>query len=242
MTSPVRHFGTIRGGEEVLIAGYNKGQNACFVVRLTHLPQDESAALRQIAMSVTAQNLDFLIPTLRVELHKSGQDWFTHLATRLYRNDGAVLSLPLKEIETMNEQQKAFFKGYGAAVEPEGGPSSRVGSDQEFRTPLTDAAGDVVVAEPISEAQAPANLEQARAAGLAPTPSTDPEMARAAAQAAPPPAQNDAMLAVLAQLAEGQQQMAASLDKLADKVKAPPRRKTTRKKTTAKKPAATSAA
>ena len=91
------------------------------------------------------------------------------------------------------------------------------------------------LAEPITEAQAPANLEQARAAGLAPTPSTDPEMARAAAQAAPPPAQNDAMLAVLAQLAEGQQQMAASLDKLADKVKAPPRRKTTRKKATAKK-------
>ena len=95
-----RHFGTIRGGEEVVVAGYNKSTNACLIVRVTHLPQDEGADLRRIAMSTSAQNLDYLIPTLRVEIHKSGQDWFTHLATRLYRNDGAVANISLKDSST----------------------------------------------------------------------------------------------------------------------------------------------
>ena len=227
-----RHFGTIRGGEEVIVAGYNKGTNSCIVIRVGHLPQDEGAALRQIAMSTTAQNLDYLIPTLRVELHKSGQDWFTHLATRMYRQDGSVANMPLKEIETMNEQQKAFFKGYGSAVEPEGGPSQRVGSGQEFTTPIVGLNDEIVVAQPMTEAQQPANLQQARAAGLvsSPTPQTDPEMARAAAQAGGANADaTAAMMQAITSLAESQAQMAASLEKLAGKVKTPARKPAARK-------------
>lgn len=236
--STQRHFGTIRGGEEVVIAGYNKSINACLIVRVNHLPQDEGSDLRRIAMSTAAQNLDYLIPTLRVEIHKSGQDWFTHLATRLYRNDGAVANVPLKELETMNEQQKAFFKGYGAAVEPEGGPSNRVGGNQEFSTPIATDDDEIVVAAPVNEATAPANLEQARQQGVvAPTPQNDPEMARAAAQAGGTPAggQLDALTAAMATLAEAQTKQAAALETMASKMKPAPRKKAApRKKPAAK--------
>ena len=236
MNTTHRHFGTIRGGEEVVVAGYNKSTNACLIVRVTHLPQDEGADLRRIAMSTSAQNLDYLIPTLRVEIHKSGQDWFTHLATRLYRNDGAVANISLKEIETMNEQQKAFFKGYGNAVEPEGGASGRVGSAQEFSTPISNDDGAVVTAAPITEQTAPANLEQARAQGIvSSTPQNDPEMARAAAQAAGGNGQIDMLAAAMASLAESQAKQADAMTAMAAKMKAPARKKAApRKKATVK--------
>jgi hypothetical protein len=228
--SQLRHFGTIRGGEEVVIIGYNKGTNACLVCRPNTLPQDEAASLRQIASSTTAQNLDYLVPLLRNEVHKSQQDWFTHLCTRMQRNDGAVISLPLKEIETMNDGQKAFYKGYGAAVEPKGGPSRRVGTDQEFRTPIANENDEIVAATPITEKQEAVNLEQARAQGLvSPTPRNDPEMARAAAQAAGVD-NNAAMLAALTTLAESQASMAASMAELSKKMKAPTARKTPTRK------------
>jgi hypothetical protein len=229
-----RHFGTIRGGEEVVIAGYNKSTNACLICRVTHLPQDEGADLRRIAMSTSAQNLDYLIPTLRVEIHKSGQDWFTHLATRLYRNDGAVSNISLKELETMNDQQKAFFKGYGAAVEPEGGASGRVGGAQEFSTPIANEDGAVVATAPITETSAPANLEQARLQGVvSPTPQNDPEMARAAAQANG--GGNDQMLAALTALAAASTKQAEAMEAMAAKMKPAARKKAApRKKATAR--------
>jgi hypothetical protein len=235
MSATDRHFGTIRGGEEVVILGYNKSTNSCLICRVTHLPQDEAASLRRIAMSTTAQNLDFLIPTLRVELHKSGQDWFTHLASRLYRNDGAVANIPLKEIETLNDQQKAFFKGYGNAVEPKGGPSSRVGGKQEFTTPISTLDDEIVVATPLTDAATPANLEQARAAGLlSPTPKNDPEMARVAAQANGSGGDSAALVAALTSLAESQAKQADAMAAMAKKMKsAPARRKTTAKKASA---------
>lgn len=228
MSQTHRHFGTVRG-EEVVVAGYNKSTNACMIVRINHLPQDEAAELRRIAMSATAQNLDYLVPTLRVERHKSNQDWFTHLVTRMYRNDGSVLSFPLKDIEVMNEGQKAFFKGYGTAIEPTGGPSQRVGADTEFSSVLPTADAnpeDVVVAAEVAQPpRVPANLAEAQAGS--PTPATDPEMARVAAQAGGAP--DASVAAALNALAASQEAMAASLDKLAGKVKAPTRRKTTKK-------------
>jgi len=233
-----RHFGTIRGGEEIVIIGYNKSTNACLIARPGHLPQDEGSELRRIAMSTAAQNTDYLVATLRVELHKSNQDWFTHLATRLHRNDGSVMNISLKEIEDMNAEQKAFFKGYGAAVEPQGGPSSRVGSTQEFNTPIVGEDDEIVVAAPITEEQAPVNLEQARSQGVvSPTPQNDPEMARVAAQAGGN-SQLDALTAAMASLAESQAKQAEAMEAMAAKMKPAPRRKTaTRKKTVAKKSA-----
>lgn len=238
MTIAHRHFGTIRGGEEIVIMGYNKSTNSCLIVRVTHLPQDEGAELRRIAMSTTAQNLDYLIPTLRVELHKSGQDWFTHLASRLYRNDGSVANLPLKEIEALNDQQKAFFKGFGSAVEPAGGPSSRVGGNQEFSTPISTKDEEIVVATPVSEAQVPANLEQARAAGvISPTPQNDPEMARAAAQANGSGGDNAALVAALTSLAESSAKQAIAMETMAGKMKPAPRKKATTRKAPVRKSA-----
>ena len=232
-----RHFGTIRGGEEVVIIGYNKSTNACLIARPGHLPQDEGSELRRIAMSTSAQNTDYLVATLRVELHKSNQDWFTHLASRLHRIDGSVMKISLKEIEDMNAEQQAFFKGYGAPVEPTGGPSSRVGSQQEFSTPIADENDEIIAATPITEQQAPVNLEQARAQGVvSPTPANDAEMARAAAQAAGGNNQLDALTAAMATLAEAQAKQAEALETMAAKMKPAPRRKTpARKKSTVKK-------
>lgn len=237
-----RHFAQVRG-EEVVVLGHNKGLNSCLIARINSLPQDEAADLRRIAMSTTAQNLDYLVPTLRVERHKSGSDWFTHLVTRLHRRDGSVMNLPLNQIDAMNDGQKAFFKGYGEAVEPTGGPSSRVGKETEFRTPIEDVQGRIVAEEaPVVQA-APANLAEAQAQGLvgtSPTPATDPEMARVAAQAAGG-----------APVASGQDQVNAAIlealkginESLADIKKAQkPARRTTKKKTTKKKPAAKVAA
>lgn len=110
-----RHFAKLRG-EEVVVIGYKRSMNACMICRLNSLPQDESMQLRRIASSVNSQEKDYLVQTLQVEQHKSGQDWFTYLVARLHRGDGSVSSIPLKELEDMHQGQKAFFKGYGKSV------------------------------------------------------------------------------------------------------------------------------
>lgn len=112
----LRHYGKYRN-EEVIVIGYNRGQNAVMICRVGALPGDEQMELRRIASSHAAQNQDYLVSTLQGERHKSGTDWFTYIANRLRRNDGSVLSpLPIKEVEEMNPDQVAFFKGYGTSV------------------------------------------------------------------------------------------------------------------------------
>ena len=236
-----RHFGQVRG-HEVVIVGHSKQLNNCIVVFLNSLPQDEAQDLRRIAQSTTAQSLDFLVPTLRVERHKSNADWFTHIVERLRRGgDTAVTTTPIKDIDSMNEQQKAFFKGYGASIEPTGGPSDRVGSGQEFNTYLPYADEDpenVVVAAPLQEeAQTPANLQQAEAMGMVhPTPSNDADMAAMVQRTAPqPPPQNDAMAAALLALAEGQNKLADSVADMSKKLDAVAKPKRVTKKRVAKK-------
>lgn len=238
-----RHFGQVRG-QEVVIAGYNKSQNNCLVVFLNNLPQDEAAELRRIALSTTAQNLDYLVPTLRVERHKSNADWFSHIAERLRRSDGAALVISIKEIEKMNDAQKAFFKGYGTSIEPKGGPSNRVGKDEEFNTSLPYADSDpdeaIVASEYSEEPPRPiANISDAEAAGVVQsrTPKNDPDMARAAAQAAGPDPLSQ-VAGALATLAESQAQMAATLDRIEKgQKKAPVRKKRATKKKVAAAPA-----
>jgi hypothetical protein len=62
------------------------------------------------------------------------------------------------------------------------------------------------------------------------------ETARVAAQTAGPAAPVDPTLAaILSQLVEGQKEMAAAVDKLANKVKPPTKRKTSKRKPAAKK-------
>jgi hypothetical protein len=117
MSNP-RHFAKFRG-EEVIVVGHKKSMNECLVCRLTMLPQEESQQLRRIAMSSTAQGQDYLVDTLKVEAHKSNSDWMSYIATRLIRKDGSVISIPIKELEDMNVDQKAFFKGYGKSLRDE---------------------------------------------------------------------------------------------------------------------------
>lgn len=112
----LRHYGKFRH-EEVVILGYKASMNHVMICRLGMLPVDDQVSLRQIASSVYAQdNCDYLIPVLQTERHKSGHDWFTYLVSRLQRNDGSVSTIPIKEIEDMNHDQKAFFKGYGTSI------------------------------------------------------------------------------------------------------------------------------
>lgn len=239
MTQYHRHFGQFHG-QEVVIAGYNKSLNSLMVVLIGALPQDEAEDLRRIAMSATAQNLDYLVPTLRVERHKSNQDWFTHIVTRLYRNDGAVKNVSIKEMEAMNEEQKAFFKGYGSPVEPTGGPSSRVGADNEFTTGVSTIDEEIIVAQPVDADTAPANLAQAEARGVVPTPGNDPEMARAAAQAGGgASAQDQVNLAILQTLQNINENLTAQGEAIA---KLKPARTTRKKRATKKSPAAAPAA
>lgn len=114
--SILRHYGKFRN-EEVIVLGYKSSMNACMICRVTMLPGDDQASLRQIASSVHAQGRDYLIPILQSERHRSNVDWFTYLASKMYRNDGSVISIPLKEVTDLEDKQKAYFKGYGESVE-----------------------------------------------------------------------------------------------------------------------------
>ena len=123
----LRHYGKFRN-EEVIVLGYKSSMNACMICRVTMLPGDEQAVLRQIASSVHSQGRDYLIPVLQGERHRSNVDWFTYLASKMYRNDGSVISIPLKEVTDMEDKQKAYFKGYGESIEgkPVTNPSATV--------------------------------------------------------------------------------------------------------------------
>lgn len=114
--SNLRHYGKFRN-EEVIVLGYKPSMNACMICRVTMLPVDEQTGLRQIASSVYAQGRDYLIPILQGERHRSNVDWFTYLASKMYRNDGSVISIPLKEVTDLEDKQKAYFKGYGESIE-----------------------------------------------------------------------------------------------------------------------------
>jgi len=186
--STLRHYGK-HNREEVVVIGYKKSINAVLLVRVNALSMDDQMDLRRIASSEIAQKMDYLIPLLQKEPHRSGQDWFSYLCKH-HAFKTIMNSLPIKEITEMHPEQLAFFKGYGRSIEGNAAPEVVQGYQP-------------VVGAPV---------------GLpAPTVSTvDPTLA-----------------AILATLVEGQNKMAASLEKLASKVKTPKA-----KKAKAKQPAA----
>lgn len=184
--SSLRHYGK-HNREEVVVIGYKKSINAVLLVRVNALSMDDQMDLRRIASSEVAQKMDYLIPLLQKEPHRSGQDWFSYLCKH-HAFKTIMNSLPIKEVTDMNPEQLAFFKGYGRSIEG-------------------NAAPEVVQAyQPVLAAPAAAPAASA----------TDPSLA-----------------AILASLVEGQNRMAAALDKLSTKVKAPKA-----KKAKAAKPAA----
>lgn len=231
----MRHYCKFRN-EEVIILGYRKTMNSVMVCRVAMLPADEQANLRQIASSSYAQSkCDYLIPILTNERHKSGSDWFTYLASRLQRNDGSVVVLPLKEMEEMDNDQKAFFKGWGTSVdearklveenEAKGagvGPST-AGEKIEGYTPVKE----------LDDTYIPHNQST--------PPVAEVELPDISTGEAKPYVDREAMmLKLMEQMAEGQKQIADGLASLEKKVGA--RKTTTRKAVRKAKPARKAAA
>lgn len=216
----MRHYAKFRN-EEVIILGYKKSMNSVMITRVTMLPGDDQSTLRQIASSVFAQDkCDYLVTVLQSERHKSGTDWFTYLATRLQRNDGSVSVIPLKELADMHEGQRAFFKGWGSTVDD---ATAKVAEEEHI------GMGSAIMGEdrkPILDPDATVGLS-----GV-PFPET-------------PESQNSAMMELIAQMAAGQQALAETVAKLAEKVdKAPktaPKKRTLRKKAVAKRKEASAA-
>jgi hypothetical protein len=107
------HHGSFRG-DELIVLGYNPDRNECMVVRVSGLPMNEQSDLRRIAGSKTAQNSNYLIPILTKISAPDGQDWFSYLAQKRTQRNSPVFTLPMKEIQdTLDPDQRAFFKGYG---------------------------------------------------------------------------------------------------------------------------------
>lgn len=109
----MRHYTQYRT-EEYLIVGHNPTRNDCMVVRMAAIPADDAIELRKLANSPGGQAALYMTDILRSAPHRTGHDWFTHLAHLLARRNGGVVTLPLKEIQDhMDPDQRAAFKGYG---------------------------------------------------------------------------------------------------------------------------------
>lgn len=109
-----KHYAKYRG-QEYIIIGFNTADGSCLLCNVAALPVGEQTQLRMIASSAVGQSVDYLVPILQKERHPSGTDWFSYLATRLRRKEGIVEKLPLKDLEEVNPDQKAVFKGYKTA-------------------------------------------------------------------------------------------------------------------------------
>ena len=225
----LRHYATFKN-EEVIVLGYRKSMNAVMICRITSLPADEQASLRQIASSTYAQsNCDYLIPVLTNERHKSGEDWFSYLARRLHRNDGSVAVLPLKEMHDMDRDQKAFFKGYGRSIaEAKEVMDKKEGRVGEGHATAGEDMQDYTPINPIEPTEVPGMSNDVPVAAVE-VPAITPEEAK-------PYVDREAMmLQLMQQMAEGQKQIAEGLTKLEKKVGA--RKTVAKKRVVRKKPA-----
>lgn len=225
----LRHYAKFRN-EEVIILGYRKSMNAVMICRLTGLPADEQAALRQIASSSYAQSkCDYLIPVLGNERHKSGEDWFTYLARRLHRNDGTVAVIPFKEMMDMDTDQKAFFKGYGRSVDEAKELMEKKGEQAQGLGPV-DAGDDYKPINPLAPTPVPGMDPAAPPVAAVEVPDISPEEAK-------PYVDREAMmLQLMQQMVEGQQKVAESITALERKVtrKTVPKKRIVRRKPAAK--------
>lgn len=115
-----RHYAKYNN-EEYIVLGHNPKYNNCMLVRMVALPIEEQADLRSIAMSEVAQRYHYyLMPVLMTQQHRSGKAWNEYLVEQGNRRGGAVITLPLKDIQdSIDPEQKAVWKGYG---KPNPGP------------------------------------------------------------------------------------------------------------------------
>ena len=101
-------------GDELIVLGYDPRKNDCMLIRLSGLPMNEQSELRKIAASRSAQESSYLIPILRRMESPNGHDWFSYLCKKMEQRNSPVFVLPIKEIQdSLDQDQKAIFKGYG---------------------------------------------------------------------------------------------------------------------------------
>jgi hypothetical protein len=108
------HYANYRG-DELLVVGHSPRRNDCILVRLSGLPMNEAGELRKIAQSQSGQETERLVSLLQ-RLHAPDRtaDWFTYLCRKMEQRNSPVFTLPLKEIQdSLDEDQRAIFKGYG---------------------------------------------------------------------------------------------------------------------------------
>ncbi len=119
MINNIKHFAKCNN-TEVIVIGFNKGDGTILYVDPASLPGDEQIEIKSIAMSMSGQAADYLIPILQESKHKSGYDWFTYLTSRTGGRSSPLVKFPLKEVRDMHPDQKALMGGYGVtAVERE---------------------------------------------------------------------------------------------------------------------------
>lgn len=125
-----RHFakfvggGNAHNGEDVVILGYRAKTNEVLVAFLSALSITEAQELRRIAQSDMAQKKDYLMDVVGGSVlgqahHPSGKDWQTYLIQAASRGGRAVRRVTMKDLQFLDESQKAFFGGYGPSIEPE---------------------------------------------------------------------------------------------------------------------------
>jgi hypothetical protein len=102
-------------GRELLVIGHSPRRNDCILVDLAGLPMNEATDLKRIAQSVPGQEQERLVVLLKdLTSPDKIQDWFTYICRKMEQRNGPVFTLPLKEIQdTLDEDQRAIFKGYG---------------------------------------------------------------------------------------------------------------------------------
>lgn len=124
----MRHFAVFTPTkEEVVVLGYNRDRNDAMVVFLPGIPAAESQSLRGVVQSATAQGKDYLMcpysgSVLKTAHHPSGQDWETYAITQVATRGGGTRPfrlVPISQLDFLDKTQEAFFKGYGASIEPE---------------------------------------------------------------------------------------------------------------------------
>jgi hypothetical protein len=102
-------------GRELLVVGHSIRRNDCILVELDKLPMNETIELRRIAQSRVGQENSHLTELLKtLSAPNRMQNWFEYLCYKMEQRNGPVFILPLKEIQdSLEEDQRAIFKGYG---------------------------------------------------------------------------------------------------------------------------------
>lgn len=218
-----RHFGKFQN-EEVLVIGYKKTGNVLMIVKINALPIEDQTTLRSIATSPAAQNVDYLIPLLTGEPHRSGKDWFTFLANN--QRSGITMQVSPTKVEDMNSEQYNYWAGWGNSIREQtqtgGRPPMVEPAPASQAAPLTEVPHQVSApVDPAMPAVAEALYDtptQVEVAAVAPA--VDPVMAQLAQ--------------AMSSIADTQGRMVETLDKIEKRSRPGPKAGARKRKPAAK--------